>query len=113
MDNETKLLLKKLKQRRYRKIKKICKIRELEIYSVKVKYSNNPIKLPSELKELIKIHVFDRNLHEIKNEILLDYVGEFEVVVNLKVGDQFRQTHFRFSNITDYESYINAIDQDY
>ena len=35
------------------------------------------------------------------------------MVDNLKVGDQIRQTHIRFRNISDYEAYINAIDQDY
>ena len=34
------------------------------------------------------------------------------MVGNLKVGDQIRQTYIRFRNIGDYESYINAIDQD-
>ena len=48
-----------------------------------------------------KIQVFDKNLHEIKNEILQDYVGEFETVGNLKVGDEIRQTHFRFRNAAD------------
>ena len=42
-----------------------------------------------------------------------DYEGEFEMVGNLQVGDQIRQTHIRFRNISDYEAYINAIDQDY
>ena len=32
------------------------------------------------------------------------------MVGNLKVGDQIRQTHSRFGNISDYESYINSID---
>ena len=31
----------------------------------------------------------------------------------LKVCDQIRQTHIRFTNIDDYESYINAIDESY
>ena len=35
------------------------------------------------------------------------------MVGNLKVGDQIRQTRIRFRNISDYEAYINAIDQDY
>ena len=39
---------------------------------VKIKYANNPNKLQSELKELNKIHVIDKNLHEIKQEKLLD-----------------------------------------
>ena len=52
-------------------------------------------------------------LHEIKHEILFDYEGEFEMVGNLKVGDQIRETRIRFRNINDYEAYINTIDQDY
>ena len=32
---------------------------------------------------------------------------------NLKVGNPIRQTHIRFRNNSDYEAYINAIDQDY
>ena len=35
------------------------------------------------------------------------------MVGDLKIGDQIRQTRVRFMNITDYGSYINAIDQDY
>ena len=42
-----------------------------------------------------------------------DYTGEFEMVANLKVGDQIRQTHNRFRNIDDFEAYINAIDEGY
>ena len=60
-----------------------------------------------------KNKVIDKNLHEIKNDILLDYVGAFEMVGNLKVGDQIRQTNIRFRNMDDFEAYINAFDQDY
>ena len=35
------------------------------------------------------------------------------MVVNLKVGDQIRQTHINFRNISDYETSINAIDDGY
>ena len=35
------------------------------------------------------------------------------MVGNLKIGDQIRQTHIRFRNISDYEAYINAIDEGY
>ena len=63
---------------------------------VKGKYANNPKKLQSELKELNKIQVLDKKLHELKNEILLDYNGEIEMVGSLKVGDQIRETHIRF-----------------
>ena len=31
----------------------------------------------------------------------------------LKVGNQIRQTHIRFRNISDYEAYINSIDEGY
>ena len=51
--------------------------------------------------------------HEIKNEILLDYVGEFELVGRLKVGDQIRQTRTRFRIIDGFESYINSFDEGY
>ena len=60
-----------------------------------------------------KIHVVNKKLHEIKHEISLDYEGEFEMVGNLKVDDQIRETRIRFRNINDYEAYINTIDQDY
>ena len=35
------------------------------------------------------------------------------MVGKLSIGDQIRETHIRFRNITDYDAYINAIDQDY
>ena len=109
INNDMKLLSNKLNQKR----KKIDKIKQLEILLVRIKYANNPNKLQSEFKELNKIQVIDKNLHEIKNEILLDYIGEFEMVGNLKVGGQIRQTHIRFRNIEDYEAYINSIDEGY
>ena len=80
---------------------------------IEIKYANNSNKSQSELKELNKIHAIDKNLHEIKNEILVDYAGEFEMAGKLSIGDQIRETHIRLRNITDYESYINAIDEGY
>ena len=65
------------------------------------------------MKELNKIQVKNKNLQEIKQEIIIDYTGEFELVGNLKVRDQIRQTHIGFRNIDDYEAFINIIDQDY
>jgi len=44
---------------------------------------------------------------------LSDYIGEFEMVGKLSIGDQIRQTRIRFRNTTDFEHYINAIDQNY
>ena len=80
---------------------------------VKTKSANIPSKLQSDLKELNKIQGVCKNLYENNNEILLDYNGEFDMVGRLKIADQTRKTHIRYKNITDYESYINAIDQDY
>ena len=106
-----KSLLNKIKSKK--KNKTFDNIRELEIKVFKIKYVNNPDKLQSELKELNKIHVINENLHEIKNEILKDYESEFQMVGNLKVGDQNRQTHIRFRNIDDYQAYNNSIDEEY
>ena len=35
------------------------------------------------------------------------------MVEKLSIGDQIRETHIRFRNTTEYESYSNAIDHDY
>ena len=85
----------------------------MEILLVRSKYADKPDKLENASRELNKIEVIDKNLHEIKKEILMDYVGAFEMVDNLKVGHQIRQTHIRFRNNNDYEAYINAIDEGY
>ena len=113
MDDNMKLLLNKIKSEKRKRNKNLDKFKELEILLVKIKYANNPNKLQFELKKLNKIQVVNKNLHEVKQEILIDYTGEFEMVGNLKVGDQIRQTHIRFRNIADYEAYINAIDEGY
>ena len=113
LDDDLKLLLNKIKSEKRKRNKILDKIKELEILLVNIKYANNPNKLQSELKELNKIHVVNKNLNETKHEILEDYTGELEMVGNLKVGDQNRQTHIRFRNVSDYEAYINAIDEGY
>ena len=113
LNDDMRLLLNKIKSEKKKKNKNFVKIKQLEILLVRIKYADNPNKLQNALKELNKIEVIDKKLHEIKNEILLDYNGEFEMVGNLKVGDQIRQTNIRFRNISDYEAYINAIDVDY
>ena len=89
----------------------MIKGKSLEKELVKIKYVNNPNKLQSALKEFQKIQVVNNSLQEIKQELLVAFTGEFEMVGKLKVGDQIRQTHIRFRNIDDYESYINAIDE--
>ena len=59
-----------------------------------------------------KIQVFDKNLHEVKNEILLDYIGAFEMIGNLKVGDQIRQSNNRFRNMNDFEALLMLLMKD-
>ena len=113
MNDEKKSLLNKIKTEKRKKNKKINKLKELGIKFVNINYAKNPNKIQSALKELNKIQVDHKNSHEIKKEILVDYDGEFEMVGNIKIDDQIKQTHIRFRNINDYESYINAIDQDY
>ena len=50
------------------------------------------------------------NLHEIKNEILEDYTGDFELIGSMLVGEVEQKTNIRFKNVDDFEIYINAID---
>ena len=113
MDNYLKILLNKISSEEKKKNKNYDKIKILEVELVKNKNANNPNKLQSELKELNNIQVVNGKLHEIEQEILMDYTGEVEKVGNLKVGDQIRQTHIRFRNIADYEAYVNAIAEGY
>ena len=49
-------------------------------------------------------------LHEIKNDILEDYAGDFELIGSMLVGEIEQKTNIRFKNVDDFESYINAID---
>ena len=111
--DDMKLLLNKIKSEKKKKNKNLEKIKQLKILLVTIKYANDSKRLEKALKDLNKIQVIDKNLHEIKNEILEGYTGTFEMVGNLKVGDQIRQTHVRFRNMDDFEAYINSIDQDY
>ena len=113
IDDNMKLLVNKIKTEKKTKNKNLDKIKQLEILLVNIKYANDPNKLQSALKELNEIQDVNKNLHEIKQKILQDYNGEFEMVGSLKVGDQIRQTHIRFRNISDYEAYINSIDERY
>ena len=106
-----KLLINKTKSEKRKK--KLEKYKQLEILLVRIKYADKPDQLARALKELNKIKVVNKNLHEIKNEILLDYVGEFEIDGFLKVDDQVRQTVTKFENMDNFEAYIISIDQDY
>ena len=68
-DDKMKTLLNNFKSEKKNKNKNIDKIKQIEMELVKIKNANNPKKLEPELKELNKIQVFDKSLHEIENEI--------------------------------------------
>ena len=53
------------------------------------------------------------NLHEIKNEILQDYTGDFQINGLMIIGPFEHKTNIRYKNMDDFETYINAIDVDY
>ena len=63
-----------------------------------------------ELATSNKIYVNNLNLHEIKNEILEDYTGDFELIGKMIIGPIEHKTNIRFKNMVDFERYINAID---
>ena len=108
-----KLLLNKINSEKKKKNKNFDKIKQLELVLVNIKYANDFNKLQNALKELNKTEVIDKNLHEIKYEILEDYDGSFEMIGTLIVGDQIKQTDIRFRNMDAFESYINKIDNGY
>ena len=108
-----KIILNEIKSEKKKKIKNLDKIRQLKILLVNKRYAKDPKKLENALKVLDKIEVFDKNLHEIKYEILEDYEGDFELIGTLIVGDQTKQTHIRFRKMDAFESHINKIDNDY
>ena len=53
------------------------------------------------------------NLHEIKNEILQDYEGDFELHGSMLIGPVEHKTNIRFRNMDEFENFINAMDIDY
>ena len=63
-----------------------------------------------ELATTNRKYVNDLNLHEIKNEILEDHLGDFDLIGSMLVGEVEQKTKIRFKNVDDFESYINAID---
>ena len=63
-----------------------------------------------ELATTNRKYVNSLNLHEIKNEILKHYKGDFELIGSMLVGEVEQKTNNRFKNDDDSESYINAID---
>ena len=68
----------------------------------------------SELATTNKIYVNVLKLHEIKQEILLDYTGDFEIIGSLlfsEIGQ--RKTNFNYRKVDDFETCFNYIDVDY
>ena len=63
-----------------------------------------------ELATTDREYVNGLNLHEIKNDILENYTGDFELIGSMLVGEIEQKTNIRFKNVDDFESYINAID---
>ena len=63
-----------------------------------------------ELATTDKIYVNSLNLHEIKNEILEIYTGDFELIGSMLIGELEQKTNFRFKNVDYFENYIIAID---
>ena len=66
-----------------------------------------------ELATSDNICVDNLNLHEIKNENLEDYTGDFELIGKMIIGPVEHKTNIRFKIMDDFERYINAIDIDY
>ena len=66
-----------------------------------------------ELATSNKIYINNLNLHEIKDEILHDCTGDFELNGKMIIGPIEHKTNIRFKNMDDFERYINAIDIDY
>ena len=66
-----------------------------------------------ELATSNKIYVNNLNLHEIKDGILQDYTGDFELNGLMIIGPIEHKINIRFKNRDDFERYINAIDIDY
>ena len=60
-----------------------------------------------------KIYVNNINLHEIKNEFLQDYTGDFELNGLKIIGHNELETNSRCKNMDRFESYKNTIDVDY
>ena len=46
-----------------------------------------------------EVFVNSANLHEIGNEILVDYTGDFELIGELVIGAHKQSTAMRFKNI--------------
>ena len=57
-----------------------------------------------ELTSSDKIYVNNMNLHEIKNEILQDYINDFELNGVKVIGPVQQKTNFRFESMNAFEN---------
>ena len=62
-----------------------------------------------ELATSDNIYVNGLNLHEIKNEILENYTGDFGLIGSMLIGELKQKTNIRFKNVDDFQNCINAI----
>ena len=60
-----------------------------------------------------KIYVNNLILHEIQNETLQDYTGDFELNGKTIIGPIEQRTNIGFKNLDDFERCVSAIDVDY
>ena len=51
-----------------------------------------------------KRYVIGLNLHEIKNEILEDYTGDFELIGSMMIGEIEQKTKIRLNNFDHFET---------
>ena len=66
-----------------------------------------------ELATTNKEYVNSISSHELENEFLEDYAGDFEMIGSMLTGGREQKTNIRFEKIDDYEKYVNAIVVDY
>ena len=59
-----------------------------------------------ELATTNKRYVNGLNKHDYKNEILIDYKSDFEVIGSTLVVEIEQKTKIRFENVDDFETYI-------
>ena len=90
-------------------------IKQNEIRQKRQHLIDEPIDLGRffELAASNELCVNSLNLHEIKNEILQNYKGDFEFSGLKIIGPVEHKTNIRFKKMDEFESYINAIDIEY
>ena len=99
------------KHARKKKKKNLDKNKDLEIELVKIKYADYPSKLDNALREVIKMEINDMNFHEIRDEVIKEYNGAFEMDGSMVFDEKVRKTNIRFRNFKVFENFINGLDE--